>query len=78
MFGRVGVLLLAAWLLVFGGVEVFAQQPSEVTYTGIISFGSIFDTIRTQIAPIVAGAIGLGLAIWGARYLFKVFKGMSH
>ena len=61
----------------FGAGEVFAQTTNDVEYTAIVNFGNLFDTIRTALGPIVVGALGLGLAIWGARYIFGVIKSMG-
>ena len=64
--------------MLFGGTEVFAQDTaSEVQFIPIVNFGNLFDTIRTALGPIVVGALGLGLAIWGARYIFSVIKSMG-
>jgi asparagine N-glycosylation enzyme membrane subunit Stt3 len=60
--------------LVLGSADVFAQTTNTVDFVPIVDFGSIFGTITTALGPIVAGAIGLGLAIWGARYIFSVIK----
>lgn len=64
------------------GPEVFAQEPpppspAPVPFTQIVNFGSIFNTIREVIAPLVAGALGLGLAIWAARFIFGIIKSMG-
>jgi len=66
-------------MMFFGGAELFADDPagSAVTFTPIVSFDNIFDSIRTGLTAIVAGALGLGLAIWGARYVFSVIKSMG-
>jgi len=53
-----------------GGAQTIAYDP-------LINFGSIFDSIREPIGALVAGAIGLGLAIFLARYLFSVLKSMA-
>ena len=66
--------LFALGLLVGAG-DVLAQgSVQSVDFDEIVSFGSVFDTIRTTIAPLVAAALGLGLAIWGARYIFRIIK----
>lgn len=61
----------------FGVGDLFAQETNAVSYQEIVSFDNIFDTIRTSIGGVVAGALGLGLAIWGARYVFYVIKSMG-
>ena len=72
---------VVALLTLAGSPEVFAQGggsgATEVTFTPIVNFGDLFSTITTTLAPIVAGALGLGLAIWGARYVFGVVKSMG-
>jgi hypothetical protein len=72
------VLAVFGVVMALGASDVFAQAtPTAVTYTEIVSFSNIFDTIRTSLGTIVAGALGLGLAIWGARYIFHVIKSMG-
>jgi len=72
--------LFAAIVAAFGFLglsEVFAQGGNTITFEPIVEFGSLFETIRTALGPIVVGALGLGLAIWGARYIFGVIKSMG-
>ena len=68
-----------ALVFVFGAGDLLAQTGggSSVTFTPIVEFGNLFDTIRSSLGPIVVGALGLGLAIWGARYMFGVIKTMG-
>jgi len=68
--------LAVVGLGMLGTLDVFAQTE-EVSFEEIVSFGEIFKTIRVSIGPLVAGAIGLGLAIWGARYVFRIIKSMG-
>jgi len=87
--GRKESVMMRNWLFCFGiaafmmaamfvgGAEAFAQGGNNVEFTSIVEFGNLFDTIRTALAPIVVGALGLGLAIWGARYIFGVIKSMG-
>ena len=74
----VAVFGVAAFCMAFGCGELFAQTtPTSVTFEPIVNFGDIFTSITTALGPIVAGALGLGLAIWGARYVFGVIKSMG-
>jgi len=65
----------------FTGVDLLAQggdPPSNtVTFTPIVNFGDLFTTITAVVGPLVAGALGLGLAIWGARYVFSIIKSVG-
>ena len=64
--------------MVFISPEVFAQDTSNtVTFTPIVNFGTIFESLKTSLGPMVAAALGLGLAIWGASYVFKIVKKMG-
>ena len=64
--------------LLFVSPEVFAQAVAEqVPFEPIVQFGSLFTTIRDTIGPLVAAALGLGLAIWAARYVFGIIKSMG-
>ena len=76
MFALVGFFAMVA--MVAGSGELLAQTtPEPVVFTEMVSWGTIFDTLRTAIAPLAAAALGLGLAIWAARYVFGVIKGMG-
>ena len=69
---------VACLAMIAGMGELFAQtDPPSVNYQPIVNFGTIFETIRTAVGPIVVGALGLGLAIWGARYMFGIIKSMG-
>ena len=71
------VCVVVGALLMFASPEVFAQATDTVELEPIVNFGSLFDSIRTAIAPLVVGALGLGLAIWVARYIFSIIKSMG-
>jgi hypothetical protein len=60
-----------------GSPELFAQTSNEVTFTPIVDFKDIFTSIIGIVGPLVAGAIGLGLGVWGARYVFSLIKSMG-
>ena len=62
----------------FASPEVFAQgDTNTVSFSPIVEFGSLFDTIKTALVPIVVGALTLGLAIWGTKYIFRIVKSMG-
>ena len=77
--GSVVVAGIFALLMFFGGAEVFAQGDgaTSITFTPIVDFGNLWTTLTTTLGPIVAGALGLGLAIWAARYVFSIIKSMG-
>ena len=76
LFALVGVFALVS--MVVGSGEVLAQSPPEmVQFEPIVEWDAIFDTIRLSIGPVVVGALALGLAIWGARYVFSIIKSMG-
>jgi hypothetical protein len=72
---------VAVFILTGGGVllaeEVAAFTPAEVSFSPLIDFGSLFTSLLTAVAPIVAGAIGVGLAIWGTRWLYQRAKSLA-
>jgi len=70
---------IAVAVVAVGAGELLAQGGGATTvpFEPIVDFGSIFDTLKTYIAPLVATALGLGLAIWGAKYVFRIIKGMG-
>ena len=70
--------VVAVCCMMFGSAEVFAQTPTnDVTFTPIVNFGDLFTTLTGVLGPIVAAALGLGLAIWGARYVFSIIRSMG-
>lgn len=68
---------LFAVMMFLGAGDLLAQETTAVAFEPIVEFGTLFDTLKTSIAPLVAGALGLGLAIWGARYVFGIIKSMG-
>jgi len=74
LFALVGVFALVS--MVVGSGEVLAQVE-QVEFEPIVEWGMIFETIRLSIGPVVVGALALGLAIWGARYVFSIIKSMG-
>jgi hypothetical protein len=72
------VVAVTAVCAAFSGAVAFADQGgTTVEFTPIVNFGELFTSITTAIAPLVAGALGLGLAIWGASYIFSVIRRMA-
>jgi len=69
----------------FGGSEMLLAQgggggATPVQFQEMVSFGDIFSSsgaLWSALATIVSGAIGLGLAIWGARYIFSIVRSMG-
>lgn len=64
--------------------EVFAQAstftPEQVELTEFVKFdgdNGILEKIKAPLAKILAGAIGIGLAIWAARFFFRIVKSMG-
>jgi hypothetical protein len=71
-----------ATVLFVGAESLFAQgtgtgAATTVEFTPIVDFSSIFTTLTTTLGPLVAGALGLGLAIWGAGFVFSIIKRMA-
>ena len=78
LFSFVGIASMAVCCMVFGATEVFANPAAnDVTFTPIVNFGDLFTTLTSVLAPIVVGALTLGLAIWGARYVFGIIRSMG-
>jgi hypothetical protein len=71
--------------VVVGGLSLvpdvaFAQTPEPVTFTELVKFdgtGGILESVKGPLAKILAGAIGIGLAVWAARFFFGVVKSMG-
>jgi uncharacterized membrane protein len=43
----------------------------------LVDFSTVFDSLATLVTTIVVGALGIGLAIWVTRFLFRLVKSMS-
>ena len=73
-----GVAFLAG--MVLGSESLFAQGgggTQSVSFEPLISFDGIFESLKNMIVPVVGGAIGIGLAVWGCTYMFGLIKRMA-
>jgi hypothetical protein len=74
------VFVALSFVLLTGGV-IMAQSgsftPETVTFEPLIDFSTLFTNLLTAVAPVVAGAIGVGLAIWGTRWLYQRAKSLA-
>ena len=62
----------------FGASEALASGGAPtVTFTPIVEFGDLFTSLTASLAVLVAGAVGLGLAIWVVAYKLRVVKRMA-
>ena len=71
------VFALFGAFLFFCSPEVFAQgggSSNTVEFESLVSFGSIFDSIKAMVVPIIVGAVALGLGIWGVKFAFRLVK----
>jgi cytochrome b len=71
-------------LVQFAPEMVLAQTesftPESVGVTELVKFdgdGGVLTAIKSPLAKILAGAIGIGIAVWVARYFFKIVKSMG-
>ena len=68
--------------MVFILPEVFAQgggsSTAPVPWEPLVDFVGTIGSLKTGLGTIVAGALGLGLAIWGASFIFRIIKRMAH
>ena len=71
--------IVCGTVLVIGGGEVFAQTtPPSVQFTELVQFDStMWQTITAAVGAVVAAALGLGLGIWAARYIFGIIRSMG-
>ena len=56
------------------GIDTNPLVPMVTRLTWLVDFAGVFDSIKTGIVPILASAFGLGLAIWGAYFVFRQIK----
>lgn len=71
---------VVAVALFFGADQLLAQGgggTQTVTFTPIVDFSNVFDSITSSVGPLVAGAIGLGLGLWGVMFMFSIIKRMG-
>jgi hypothetical protein len=60
-----------------------AELPAggeAVTFTQMVDFNGtdgVLTKIKQPLAAILAGAIGIGLSIWAARFFFRIVKSMG-
>jgi hypothetical protein len=66
----VGIALSPEFLLVQNGPPALKIEP-------IVDFSSVFSSLSSLVTTVVVGALGIGLAIWGTRFLFRLVKSMS-
>jgi hypothetical protein len=62
--------------------DAFAQtfSPEPVEFESLVQFdgsGGVLSAIKSPLAAILAGAIGIGLAVWAARFFFGIVKSMG-
>jgi hypothetical protein len=88
MKGFLCVLLVVACfgLVCLAPEFVFAQSggsgftAESVTFTNLVDFdgtNGVLSQIKAPLAKILAGALGIGLAVWAARFFFRVVKSMG-
>jgi hypothetical protein len=72
---------VTAW---FAPETVFAQvaefTAEQVEFESLVEFNGdngIIAQIKKPLATILAGAIGIGLAVWVARFFFKIVRSMG-
>ena len=65
-----------------GGADLLAQtgaapggeSAAPVTYTAIVDFSGTIPSLIAGLGPIVGGALGIGLAIFGAGFIYRQIK----
>jgi hypothetical protein len=77
-FWFVCVSLAIVAIAVFSPSFLLAQTgPPALNAEPLVDFGSVFTSLTTLVTTIVVGALGIGLAIWVTRFLFRLVKSMS-
>ncbi|MDR2704518.1 MAG: hypothetical protein LBC02_01950 [Planctomycetaceae bacterium] len=54
-----------------------ADGPPEMEVVPLVDFSSVFTSLTSLVTTIVVGSLGIGLAIWVTRFLFRLVKSMS-
>jgi hypothetical protein len=52
-------------------------DPASLDVVPLVDFSSVFSSLSSLVTTIVVGALGIGLAIWVTRFLFRLVKSMS-
>jgi hypothetical protein len=64
--------------LLYAPEVAFAQDGGAVVKVDeLVDFDGAFDSLKSMLKYVLAGAIGIGLAVWGAKFLFRVVKSMG-
>jgi hypothetical protein len=70
--------VVVCFVSAIGAESLLAQTTgSAVTYEPMVDFSGLFTTLVGVIGPLVAGAMGIGLSIWVAKYAFGIIRGMG-
>ncbi|MDR1960231.1 MAG: hypothetical protein LBQ54_14515 [Planctomycetaceae bacterium] len=56
---------------------IFAQNGTVDVQIPDVDYAGVITSVLGYAATAILAAIGLGLSIWGARYLYRLFKGMA-
>jgi hypothetical protein len=51
--------------------------PPAMEVEPLVDFSTVFSSLTSLVTTIVVGALGIGLAIWVTRFLFRLVKSMS-
>ena len=53
------------------------EEPPPLEVSPLVDFSTVFTSLSSLVTTIVVGALGIGLAIWVTRFLFRLVKSMS-
>jgi len=73
-FGLLMAMMICSGHAFAQGMETPIYLPPLINFRTMVNFGDIFVAITMSIAPMVAAAIGLGLAIWGTLFIARLIK----
>lgn len=55
-------------------MAVDAIVPEKPVVAEFVDFDGVFTTIKTIAQGVIVAAIGLGLSVWGVRFMFGLVK----
>lgn len=59
------------------GEDTVTVTPQTVSFSPLINFTGIFQTLLDKLAPLVAAALTIGLAIWGTKFIYNRARSMA-
>jgi len=73
---RYALVAFAVIAVLFPGLSHAAGETVNIVMPDV-DFGTVATALMTKITPVLIAAIGLGLGIWGFRWVYRTFRSMA-